>query len=135
MRKSFETEDYIKLQWAETHEGITTSTWNSPEFKQFRNEQIKKLNEQFTEWMGPDSYGASLYEKQSTNGVYQKSEGRNFRKERLGVESGLANRLKLWKMEAENEFGTLFFMVGRSGDFSKLHQQGQSFFRIAINCA
>ena len=121
MRKSFETEDYIKLQWAETHEGITTSTWNSPEFKQFRNEQIKKLNEQFTEWMGPDSYGASLYEKQSTNSVYQKSEGRNFRKERLGVESGLANRLKLWKMEAENEFDSGYgkaYIHMQSGDFA-----------------
>ena len=106
MRDSYETEDYIKLKYAETHEGVTTSTWNSPEFKQFRSEQMQKLNKQFTEWMGSDSYGVSLYEKQSANKVYQNSEGRNFRRDQLGIKSGLANRLKLWKMEAQNEFNT-----------------------------
>lgn len=121
MRDSYETEDYIKLKYAETHEGVTTSTWNSPEFKQFRSEQMQKLNKQFTEWMGPDSYGASLYEKQSANKVYQNSEGRNFRRDQLGIKSGLANRLKLWKMEAENEFDSGYgkaYIQMQSGNFT-----------------
>lgn len=118
-------EDLIKIQYIEHHKIEGVKTWKSEEFLNFRSEQLKKLNENFTEFLGKDS---EFYDNQFQNSVYQNNMNKSFRKTN-GLASSLkdqvANRFKVLRAEAHSEFNSQ--MPGRN--LSKSGNMGMSLLR------
>jgi hypothetical protein len=103
-------EDKIKLAFAQEHksENITTQTWKSAEYLQFREEQLKPLNEAFTDFVNKaGNDGERFYDSQALNNVYQNNVSGKFRKE-AGLNQPLwlraANRLDVMNKEAVGEW-------------------------------
>lgn len=110
MRVTNAIEDKIKLAFAQEHksENITTQTWKSAEYLQFREEQLKPLNEAFTDFVNKaGNDGERFYDSQALNNVYQNNISGKFRKE-AGLNQPLwlraANRLDVMNKEAVGEW-------------------------------
>lgn len=108
MRVTNAMEDIIKLQYAESHKVDGSGTWNSPEFLKFREEQLKPLNEAFTDFINKTGNdGERFYDSQFLNNVYQNNVSGKFRKE-AGLNQPLwlraANRLDVMNKEAVGEW-------------------------------
>lgn len=110
MRVTNAMEDKIKLAYAQEHKGenMTTETWKSPEFLQFREKQLKPLNEAFTEFVNKTGNdGESFYDSQALNNVYQNNISGKFRKEaglNVPLWTRIANRVNVANKEAVGEF-------------------------------